>query len=72
MAEVEVGITPFCGEVVRVSGEATVAGSRIKGIRAVIERMRPGVSGLDLKSLREPLGHCGLESVVIGICNRAV
>src|SRR5450631_338534 len=72
MAEIKVGITAFGCQIVGISWKGPVTGSGVERIAAVINRVRPRVSGLDLESLGEALGHCGLESVIIGICNRAV
>src|SRR5438067_12074508 len=66
MTDVEIGVSPLRSEIERINRQGLVPESRHQRVRGVVNRVRPGVGGLKLNAVREPLRCIHLQAVING------
>jgi hypothetical protein len=64
MADVIIGIAAILAQVERVAREGVSANGSAQRVYAIVNRMRPGISGLRLKSMGEAMCPLGLQAMI--------
>ena len=70
VSQVIVGASPLFMQIERIARDVAVSSRGNQGIGRVVDRMRPGVSGLEVQSVAKSFMKYGLQSVVGSVANR--